>query len=657
MGEVVTSKFTIDSKDAELAVQRVDKVVALCNMTVSELKKNLGEMFVDQKGKIGESNKKIAEGTEGLKGYRQEQRMQNYLFREGSQSILSLVLAYSFLQQGQEKASGTGKKVADALVTGFMAANATEFAFFTLGQAGEKMGGKVGGAMAKIGKYGGEIGLVVGVIIAARQAFEELMQTTDRFAQRDLRFFGERTPRLSLETLLGDRDKVDKEIKSIVDSSPLKSMGKALLTGNLGEFVMAYENEKKLYDLRARQKIINEAIDERSKINLGTIEAINIQIADAVAKRDVEAKTVEEIAAWNEKIVKLEQEKGLLLKTNEERRKAEIGLAFALRDAKNANVANEYDRQRYDAALEYDKKVFQIESDRKKAIIDGVSRRAAAETAHKQVQEANLTLGQKILKIQYDQEHDLALLKAENLTTEQAKIEARYKVEEKYIQKQLELGVYGKEEAEGRFYQLRRKREEDLAQLQIQTLGELAQGFQAIEQGLNSIGVKADTTLSRMIQMAQVALRIAQLISKIDSTPGGGSTGDYLGIIGNVLGFLGLFDSGGWTGPGSRGQVAGLVHRDEIVFEQPLVQRYRNELLSLRKSMQMGMPMSAAFPASDNGGLGTAILVSEIRSLKEAIRSMPIQPIFKNILDTQKIVREEMPGYEQYKTSKQVDNV
>lgn len=660
MADTKVAAFTIDSEKAEQAVQRMNKLMLLLNKTAEDARKELSQIFVDVHGQMNapldQNKKKIDESAKSIKEYRAEQRMQNYLFREGNQSIMALVFAYSYLQQGQEKASGSGKKVADALVTGFMAANATEFAFFTLGQAGEKMGGKVGGALAKIGKYGGEIGLLVGVIVAARQAFEELMRTTDRYAEARQRVFLGDVPVMSTQALLGVQSSLQKQIKAIVDSSPLKSMGKALLAGDFVGFSMAFENEQKLYQLREKEKAIGDEILARNEKTKSTMVAMNQEIANAVWMRDHEAKTVEAVAYWNNEVVRLERERSRFLKTPEDIQKAETGLKLALKEAEASNVANEFDKQRFEANVERDKKFAEIEEKRKNAIRDGMNEVKVNDIAQKLRREADAAADQKVLKSVYDEELNLAQLKAENLDAERQKIDARYAAEEEYLRKQIELGIYKPAEGEERLFELRKRHELELSELQVKTLGELGQGFQSIEQGLAGLGARADSTLSRMIQMAQVALRIAQLVSKINS-PGGGSSGDYMSVIGNVLSFAALFDTGGWTGPGPRNQVKGLVHSDEIVFEQPIVKRYRNELMSLRKSLQMGVPMPAAFPSSDNGGLGTAILVSEIRSLKDAIRSMPIEikPVFKNILDTQKIIREEMPGYEQYRTNKQID--
>jgi hypothetical protein len=657
MGNTKVATFEIDSEKAEVAVQRMQKLMQLMNKTAEEARKELSQIFVDVHGQLGapldKTKQKVEDNTKSLRDFRQEQRMQNFVLREGSQAMMSLLFAYAYLQQGQDKTTGTTKKITDALLTGFMAANATQFAFFTLGQVGEKMGGKVGAALSKVGSYGGEIGIVVGTIIAAKQVFDELMRSADRFATRDLKFFGERTPKLSLEALLEERRKVMTEIKSIVDSSPLKSMMRALVTGDYATFTIAVQNEQKLFSLREKEKVLNEAVAERSKVQLGTIEAINIQIAELVAKRDLEAKSMQEAAKYTDQIVKLEQEKARLLKTSREIRLAEAAIALSVLEAGTKAEPDQFRRQQLEAQLELQKELAQIEENRKKAILEGGNREWINAKAREQSEKARLAYAWKADEIYYTREHDLALLKAENLANNVRQVEARYDAEEDFVRRT----VKDEELRREKLFALRRQRETELADLEIRTLSELAQGFQAIEQGLTSIGVKADSTLSRMIQMAQIALRIAQLVNAMNVRPEGATTADYLSIFGNILGFIGLFDTGGWTGPGSRNQIAGYVHKDEIVFEQPLVQRYRNELLGLRRSMQMGIPTTGMFPTADNGNLNTAILVNELRSLKQVVRTLEIQVpvIFRNVLNAQKIVREQLPAAQQYYSKKSVD--
>jgi len=651
--------FEIDSEKAEAAVQRMQKLMQLMNKTAEDARKELSQVFVDVHGQftppLDKTKQKVDDNTKSLRDFRQEQRMQNFVLREGSQAIMSLVFAYAYLQQGQEKTSGTAKKITDALVTGFMAANATQFAFFTLGQVGEKMGGKVGAALSKISSYGGEIGLVVGVIVAARQAFDELIRTTDRYTQASQKAFLELVPVMGTKELITQQSQIQKDIKTIVDSSPIKSMMNALLKGNLRAFVIAFEDEQKLYRLREKEKAISDEILGRNEKNRSTQMANNQLIADAIYSRDHEAKSAEEVAKWNEEIVKLQRENTRLLKTSEEIRRAEAAIALSVLEAGAKAEPNQFRRQQLEAQLELQKELAQIEENRKKAILEGGNKAWINARAWEQSEKARIAYALKSDEIFYDREHELALLKAENLANNVRQVEARYDAEEDFVKRT----VKDEELQREKLFALRRQRETELADLEIRTLSELAQGFQAIEQGLTSIGVKADSTLSRMIQMAQIALRIAQLVNAMNIRPEGGTAADYLSIFGNILGFIGLFDTGGWTGPGSRNQIAGYVHKDEIVFEQPLVQRYRNELLGLRRSMQMGMPTGGMFPRSDNGNLSTAILVNELRSLKETVRALEIQVpvIFRNVLDAQRIVREQLPAAQQYYSKKSVDPI
>lgn len=57
------------------------------------------------------------------------------------------------------------------------------------------------------------------------------------------------------------------------------------------------------------------------------------------------------------------------------------------------------------------------------------------------------------------------------------------------------------------------------------------------------------------------------------------------------------FGSGGYTGDGQRDEVAGTVHRGEIVMEAPLVKRNFRPLMALRQLMQKGWDLTDLVPA------------------------------------------------------------
>src|SRR3990167_7610283 len=113
MGDTKVATFTIDSEKAELGVQRMTKLMQLMNKTAEEARKELSQMFVDVHGQMAapldKQKKGVEDNTKAIKEYRTEQRLQNYVVREGSQTVMSLVFALSFLSQGERGAEGTTK--------------------------------------------------------------------------------------------------------------------------------------------------------------------------------------------------------------------------------------------------------------------------------------------------------------------------------------------------------------------------------------------------------------------------------------------------------------------------------------------------------------------------------------------------------------------
>jgi len=96
-----------------------------------------------------------------------------------------------------------------------------------------------------------------------------------------------------------------------------------------------------------------------------------------------------------------------------------------------------------------------------------------------------------------------------------------------------------------------------------------------------------DTVIQKLGQALQAAIAIAKALSAANA-PGADSGASALNIVSAFLGFGGAFAQGGYTGSGPRMQPAGVVHRGEIVFEKPIVDRHRGELLSLRANLSRG---------------------------------------------------------------------
>ncbi|HEY1170230.1 MAG TPA: hypothetical protein VGH19_02565 [Verrucomicrobiae bacterium] len=90
------------------------------------------------------------------------------------------------------------------------------------------------------------------------------------------------------------------------------------------------------------------------------------------------------------------------------------------------------------------------------------------------------------------------------------------------------------------------------------------------------------------------------LLSSITSWGSAAAIG--LAAITAAMSSFGGFESGGYTGDGRRSEVAGLVHRGEMVFDQPAVQAIgKDRLESMR--MSRSLPVGLASASAGGGGL------------------------------------------------------
>ena len=111
----------------------------------------------------------------------------------------------------------------------------------------------------------------------------------------------------------------------------------------------------------------------------------------------------------------------------------------------------------------------------------------------------------------------------------------------------------------------------------------------AFSAGMQSFWSKFDSSLGKTMGSLMRAVSTAVQIAKIVSAslaPGGAGAGSAETIM-NVLGaFFGGMAEGGYTGKGDRMEPAGIVHKGEIVFEKPIVDRFGPQLLGLRTNLQ-----------------------------------------------------------------------
>lgn len=140
-----------------------------------------------------------------------------------------------------------------------------------------------------------------------------------------------------------------------------------------------------------------------------------------------------------------------------------------------------------------------------------------------------------------------------------------------------------------------------------------------------------DSGAAAFMLILRLALQIARTVQSVNFGEIGSSAGT-LDILSSIFGFA----KGGYTGNLPRHRVAGVVHGGEIVFEKPIVDAYKHELLALRSSLQGGARVAGYAGGGFVGQVGKGMHVYGELDLKNGeIR-----------------LREWMPGYEKYRKMK-----
>lgn len=163
-------------------------------------------------------------------------------------------------------------------------------------------------------------------------------------------------------------------------------------------------------------------------------------------------------------------------------------------------------------------------------------------------------------------------------------------------------------------------------------LQSLGRSFSELSAGLQSIGVKSDSLIGRLMSAVQFAIQLAKQIEAINKAKAAGeATGilGFLGPLGSILGIFGSFlgfQSGGFTGAGNASRPAGIVHRGEMVFEKPIVDRHLTDLSALRSLLQKGYTVPQAtsqMAPAVTGRIRLRSLENEMRAVRLAIEELP----------------------------------
>ena len=564
---VTVADLSIDSKKAELAVERVDRLVKLMNKTLGEAKRELSDLFVKSTGAIEQNtvaNKQheaqTGKSSKVLQNFRREQGLQTFVVREGTQALTSMVFALHFLADGQGKAGATTRKYTNSLLAGVTAMNAAQFSTFGIARAGEKLPGLFGRAATSLGKYGGIIGTVVGVGVALHLMF-------DRSAEK-------------AETAAKAQERLTRATEGFIAGLGPEQARKELDTYN----TMLETERQNLELLEGPTQLYSTRLSRTTHGTKEQIEQAKKNIAAWGGVRDTLKAYVDA----------LEQVEAV------ERRR--LGQPEAIAQAE------------WEAAFERRQEQLEI---------------------YREINEDVLLDDIDILKISRMQV-DLGLVSLEQHRKLLEDELASTHEEEKKLELMLEI----------------KKVNQAIGDIQQKNTEALLAGFGELSRALDLIGLQADSFVQRLLQAIQAAIKLAQTLEqiKIGETSQGAGFLNILSSAVSILSLFGGFQQGGYTGSGDPRKVAGLVHRREIVFEQPLVDRHRDELMDLRSALREGRGMRSV------GGFDVQPLISEMRELRRDVRNLEIQSpiILENLLSGQKFLRREMAEYEEFRKKKAV---
>ncbi|RUW55045.1 hypothetical protein EOA32_03210 [Mesorhizobium sp. M1A.F.Ca.ET.072.01.1.1] len=134
------------------------------------------------------------------------------------------------------------------------------------------------------------------------------------------------------------------------------------------------------------------------------------------------------------------------------------------------------------------------------------------------------------------------------------------------------------------------------------------------ENALDKVIDKIENDLLDAIMQANSAGGGGGIGSIFSAIFGGGSSGNVFPGGGALNSDMGLYDTGGYTGPGGKKKVAGLVHKGEVVFSQDDVARNGGvaAVQAMRRGRAIAAPQMPAIqaPAARGGDIGVTFAPS-----------------------------------------------
>lgn len=734
VGKLVTEMALKD----EAFRESLKRLEALAQITKSSLQ-DLSSISIDPEGNIvlrkknlEDHRKELTEGEKAFKGYIAEQRLQDRAFKEGTNTILGITTALTLLTQGNDANSDSVKRIERSLLSTVVALNTFEFAMFSVNQLGNKLGGTIGTMISRLAGMAGPIGIVVGVGAGLISFFQETNEQAKKAADEGLTEFGNKLKELDFgeravfinqvaKALANARKELEGYQDVAIDEDKARSMdGRQRIEYQIKINKLNEDNRKTLSDNvkyyeqaleKAKEANAAAAIFERAQREVLSIQAkSDVQLVSINAKLELLNQQKKQGMEFDEngrrivdEILRLESERDAILEptaakieraseayANQRKRIIEsqkqiaessidieerTRLAGAKTEQDRIAIQRDAAKARIQVEMEYQRTLLTIEEDRinkmipfavgkdrevlqlrLKAIEDEKARlkeKAAGQTNVTDIT-ANITLGE---------------FPAASIAAQQQKVAD--------LQRQL---IQATDAEERRL--LRERYDEEKALLEDLQLTEAERFQNNLDQAsrvsallYSAFAKSGDEFLNKLSQALQIAVQISKVIKATEAKGDESSPLDFLEIIGNVVKMVALFDTGGHTGYGNPKKPAGIVHADEIVFENEIVRNNRSALMALRSRLQTGENLSSILsdrteyrtaiqsyaPRVVAAGQGQSVqdiapLLKELRTLRDRIENLP-PPVVQviNPITLGDGLRTEMPKYEKLIAEKNID--
>jgi hypothetical protein len=427
------------------------------------------------------------------------------------------------------------------------------------------MDGQLGKLFRNIGANAGALSLFLGAatvgVTLLKAAIDSAAESDKKLQSFNLARLGVQIKTESIESLVQRRADIAAEIAALDASKEISGPAAYNPISYLKELPKAIAIQGQINNKKEQEAALTAEINLRNAQALTFVGEINNEVADLVRKRDGEAKTQKEYLFYQRQIEELERKRTIELKTQTQQAKEQADyeltrLKFRFGMFPGVTPQQQGEKEKGEALVTQQEELGAIEEKRRKGEYTDTQARQLSDDTR-----------------------------------------VRYLTKIAQVEKQTQQTLHEKEQ---------------------QYLQDLSQGFNELQSGLTAIGIKADSVFGKFISGFQLAAKLAEQINRYSTAQEGGTstTPAGLGIIGTVLSILGLFDEGGYTGSGTRYQIAGVVHKGEYVFEKPIVDRFRPEIEMMRAIMQNNYAKGGAVTTSgpSASAIGNAVQSAFARS-------------------------------------------